>query len=189
MLSSEHRSPHHENSMFAKLLRSVVIGLIVAGLLLAALPMLRSSNGLFAENREYQRRNTGELQQGGAPRRARRGQHLQPQPERRRQRAVARLRRDHERTQLYHHQPPRDQRRPADHRGVAGRPPLRSAAGRLRRPDRFGGTEDRPRQPAGDPDQQNRVAHVGDVVLAIGNPYNPGRPSLRASSAPPGASV
>lgn len=48
--------------MFAKLLRSVVIGLIVAGLLLAALPMLRSSNGLFAEkNREYQRRNTGEL--------------------------------------------------------------------------------------------------------------------------------
>ena len=49
--------------MFAKLLRSVVIGLIVAGLLLAALPMLRSSNGLFAENREYQRRNTGELQQ------------------------------------------------------------------------------------------------------------------------------
>nr|WP_276318295.1 outer membrane-stress sensor serine endopeptidase DegS [Serratia marcescens] len=38
--------------MFAKLLRSVVIGLIVAGLLLAALPMLRSSNGLFAEKTE-----------------------------------------------------------------------------------------------------------------------------------------
>ena len=39
------------------------------------------------------------------------------------------------------------------------------------------------------PTNKNRVAHVGDVVLAIGNPYNPGRPSLRASSAPPGASV
>ncbi|MXU21305.1 outer membrane-stress sensor serine endopeptidase DegS [Serratia marcescens] len=38
--------------MFAKLLRSVVIGLIVAGLLLAALPVLRSSNGLFAEKTE-----------------------------------------------------------------------------------------------------------------------------------------
>lgn len=38
--------------MFAKLLRSVVIGLIVAGLLLAALPMLRSSHSLFAEKPE-----------------------------------------------------------------------------------------------------------------------------------------
>ncbi|QUY47490.1 outer membrane-stress sensor serine endopeptidase DegS [Serratia plymuthica] len=38
--------------MFAKLLRSVVIGLIVAGLLLAALPVLRSSNTLFAEKHD-----------------------------------------------------------------------------------------------------------------------------------------
>ncbi len=38
--------------MFAKLLRSVVIGLIVAGLLLVALPMLRSSHSLFAEKPE-----------------------------------------------------------------------------------------------------------------------------------------
>ncbi|NIH10967.1 MAG: outer membrane-stress sensor serine endopeptidase DegS [Serratia symbiotica] len=38
--------------MFAKLLRSVVTGLIVAGLLLAALPMLRSSHSLFAEKPE-----------------------------------------------------------------------------------------------------------------------------------------
>lgn len=35
--------------MFAKLLRSAVIGLIVAGLLLVALPVLRSSNTLFAD--------------------------------------------------------------------------------------------------------------------------------------------
>ncbi|KFK95373.1 MULTISPECIES: outer membrane-stress sensor serine endopeptidase DegS [unclassified Serratia (in: enterobacteria)] len=34
--------------MFAKLLRSVIIGLIVAGLLLVALPVLRSSNNIFA---------------------------------------------------------------------------------------------------------------------------------------------
>jgi serine protease DegS len=34
--------------MFAKLLRSIVIGLIVAGLLLVALPVLRSSSNLFA---------------------------------------------------------------------------------------------------------------------------------------------
>ncbi|TQI82407.1 DegS peptidase [Serratia fonticola] len=34
--------------MFAKLLRSIVIGLIVAGLLLVAMPVLRSSNNLFA---------------------------------------------------------------------------------------------------------------------------------------------
>ncbi|AGB84278.1 periplasmic serine pepetdase DegS [Serratia sp. FGI94] len=38
--------------MFAKLLRSAVIGLIVAGLLLAALPVLRYSNQLFAEKVE-----------------------------------------------------------------------------------------------------------------------------------------
>lgn len=38
--------------MFAKLLRSTVIGLIVAGLLLAALPVLRYSNQLFAEKME-----------------------------------------------------------------------------------------------------------------------------------------
>lgn len=44
--------------MFAKLLRSVVIGLIVAGLLLAALPVLRSSNTLFAEKHESTRDET-----------------------------------------------------------------------------------------------------------------------------------
>lgn len=44
--------------MFAKLLRSVVIGLIVAGLLLAALPVLRSSNALFAEKHESTRDET-----------------------------------------------------------------------------------------------------------------------------------
>ncbi len=38
--------------MFAKLLCSVFIGLIVDSLLLAALPMLRSSHSLFAENPE-----------------------------------------------------------------------------------------------------------------------------------------
>ncbi|RLM11210.1 outer membrane-stress sensor serine endopeptidase DegS [Gibbsiella quercinecans] len=38
--------------MFANLLRSIVIGLIVAGLLLVALPMLRHTNSLFAEKRE-----------------------------------------------------------------------------------------------------------------------------------------
>lgn len=38
--------------MFAKLLRSIVIGLIVAGLLLVALPVLRSSNTLFAEKHD-----------------------------------------------------------------------------------------------------------------------------------------
>ncbi|WP_431224875.1 outer membrane-stress sensor serine endopeptidase DegS [Serratia sp. L9] len=38
--------------MFAKLLRSIVIGLIVAGLLLVALPVLRSPNNLFADKLE-----------------------------------------------------------------------------------------------------------------------------------------
>lgn len=44
--------------MFAKLLRSVVIGLIVAGLLLVALPVLRSSNALFADKHDNTRDET-----------------------------------------------------------------------------------------------------------------------------------
>lgn len=38
--------------MFAKLLRSIVIGLVVAGILLAALPVLRSANNIFASKSE-----------------------------------------------------------------------------------------------------------------------------------------
>ncbi|PVZ84898.1 outer membrane-stress sensor serine endopeptidase DegS [Serratia sp. S1B] len=38
--------------MFAKLLRSIVVGLIVAGLLLAVMPMLRSSSNLFTSKSE-----------------------------------------------------------------------------------------------------------------------------------------
>ncbi|WP_447871662.1 outer membrane-stress sensor serine endopeptidase DegS [Serratia fonticola] len=38
--------------MFAKLLRSIVIGLVVAGILLAALPVLRSTNNIFASKSE-----------------------------------------------------------------------------------------------------------------------------------------
>ncbi len=39
---------HVLNLMFIKLLRSIIIGLVVAGILLAALPVLRSSSNLFA---------------------------------------------------------------------------------------------------------------------------------------------
>ena len=39
------------------------------------------------------------------------------------------------------------------------------------------------------PINAKRVAHIGDVVMAIGNPYNLGQTVTRASSAPPAASV
>lgn len=46
-------SPFHPfiyalNLMFLKLLRSIILGLIVAGILLVALPMLRSPGYLFS---------------------------------------------------------------------------------------------------------------------------------------------
>lgn len=34
-----------------------------------------------------------------------------------------------------------------------------------------------------------RVPHIGDVVLAIGNPYNIGQTTTRGSSAPPDGSA
>lgn len=50
-----------------------------------------------------------------------------------------------------------------------------SATGRLRQINRYGGIEDRPRQLPVIPINNTRIAHVGDVVLAIGNPYNLGQ--------------
>lgn len=35
------------------------------------------------------------------------------------------------------------------------------------------------------PINNKRVPHIGDVVLAIGNPYNPGKPSPVGLSVPP----